>query len=219
MSAVEQELPKGGDHRREQVLRAALEVIAERGFGDTRIADVAGRAEVSPALVVYYFKTRDRLLTEAIRLGEESWYAAVDERLRSRTLASEQLAEIVAMTCFADETPGVDEPWSLWLDLWAQSAHNESVGAVRREFDARWRSTLRALVIAGQQQGEFRAVDSDDFAVAFSALLDGFAVQFALSDVDVEPDRAFRLAMTFASEHLGFAWKPTSKSRQKVGRR
>jgi len=67
---------QGGDaqgtaeQRREQMLRAALEVISERGYPDTRIADVAERIGISPALVIYYFKTKDQLLTEAIRYSE-----------------------------------------------------------------------------------------------------------------------------------------------------
>jgi AcrR family transcriptional regulator len=32
------------DQRREPMLQAALKVIVERGYADTRIADVAGRA-------------------------------------------------------------------------------------------------------------------------------------------------------------------------------
>jgi AcrR family transcriptional regulator len=39
--------------RRIGMLRAAAELICERGFGDTRIADVAKRAGVSSALVIY----------------------------------------------------------------------------------------------------------------------------------------------------------------------
>ena len=61
------EMPGTADQRREQMLHAALEVISTRGYADTRIADVAERAGVSPALVIYYFKTKDHLLTEAIR--------------------------------------------------------------------------------------------------------------------------------------------------------
>ena len=56
------------------MLRAALAVIGERGFPETRIADVAERAGTSPALVIYYFKTKDNLLTEALRYAEDSWY-------------------------------------------------------------------------------------------------------------------------------------------------
>src|SRR5580658_9156117 len=64
------------DQRREQMLQAALDVIVERGYPDTRITDVAERAGASPALVIYYFKTRDQLLTEALRYSEDAWYEA-----------------------------------------------------------------------------------------------------------------------------------------------
>ena len=37
------------DQRREQMLRAALEVIDERGYPETRIADVAERARYAAA--------------------------------------------------------------------------------------------------------------------------------------------------------------------------
>src|ERR1700727_2741463 len=78
---------RGGDGadtaapRREQMLRAAIEVIEERGFPETRIADVAARAGTSPALVIYYFKTKDQLLTEARRYAEDAWYEAGTRRM------------------------------------------------------------------------------------------------------------------------------------------
>ena len=71
------------DVRRDQMLAAAATLIAERGFSDTRIADVAERVGASPALVIYYFGTKDSLLTEALRWSERSFYAATEEMLRS----------------------------------------------------------------------------------------------------------------------------------------
>lgn len=58
---------ENNEARRIQMLRTAAELICERGFSDTRIADVAKRAGVSSALVIYYFGTRDRLLVDALR--------------------------------------------------------------------------------------------------------------------------------------------------------
>ena len=78
---------QGGTARREQLLRSALEVIVARGYADTRIADVAEHAGISPALVIYYFKTRDQLLTEALRYSEDAWYAAGTQRLAAITTA------------------------------------------------------------------------------------------------------------------------------------
>src|SRR5262249_50291658 len=55
------------DHiRRPQLLRAAADVIVERGLASTRIADVAERAGTSPPAVLYWFRSKDELLAEAL---------------------------------------------------------------------------------------------------------------------------------------------------------
>ncbi|HTW20838.1 MAG TPA: TetR family transcriptional regulator C-terminal domain-containing protein [Mycobacteriales bacterium] len=205
------------DGRREQLLDAALAVIAERGFPETRIADVAARAGTSPALVIYYFKTRDQLLTEAIRLSEDRWYAEGTARIATIPSAAGRLEELVAMTCMPEEE-GDPVSWTLWLDLWAQAARHPEVAAVRREFDEHWRQTIVDLVHEGQQSGEFSAIDADNFAVVMSALLDGFAIQIALCDPVVNHERTFRLSMEFAAGQLGFAWSPKPRGRrERVG--
>jgi hypothetical protein len=83
---------------------------------------------------------------------------------------------------------------------------------VREEFDERWRETLRSIVRAGQAAGEFGAIDADDFAVGFSALLDGLAIQIALADPVVDAQRAFELSMRVAAAQLGFEWSPGDRS-------
>jgi AcrR family transcriptional regulator len=207
------------EERREQILQAALEVIVERGYAETRIADVAERAGTSPALVIYYFKTRDQLLTEALRYSEDHWYETGTKRLESITTAAGQLAELIGMTCLPDTDPAPRSEWLLWLDLWALSPRNAGVAAVRRKFDERWRQTITAIVLAGQEVGEFTPIDADDFAITLSALLDGMAVQIALEDPDVPPTRAYDLAMRYAAGQLGFEWKPASASRRRSQRR
>jgi AcrR family transcriptional regulator len=207
------------DQRREQMLRAALEVISERGYPETRITDVAAQAGTSAALVIYYFKTRDQLLTEAIRFSEDAWYAAGTRRMAKIPNAAGRLEEIVAMTCLPDTDPDVAGSWLLSLDLWAQSARNPGVAAVRQKFDERWRETIRDLVRAGQDSGEFGSVDAEDFAVTLSALLDGLAIPIALEDPEVTPARAFELTMRFAAGQLGFDWQPRRRPRKARGRR
>jgi AcrR family transcriptional regulator len=209
---------KPAEQRREQLLRAALDVIVDRGYADTRIADVADQAGTSPALVIYYFKTRDQLLTEALRYSEDSWYAAGTQRLAAIPTAAGRLTELVAMTCLPDTDPGATAgkptEWLLWLDLWALSPRNAGVAAVRHKFDERWRETIETTVQDGQEAGEFdAAVDAGEFAVTLSALLDGMAVQIALEDPDVTPARAYDLAMRFAAGQLGFSWQPAQGQR------
>jgi AcrR family transcriptional regulator len=200
------ELNGAPEVRREQMIRAALEVIQERGFPDTRIADVAQRAGVSPALVIYYFGTKDSLLTEAMRYSEDAFYDLGARRMAAASSAKARLEEIVALNCLPTDEDEVGDSWTLWLDLWAQAARNPAVARVREEFDEHWRETIRTIVREGQASGEFGAIDADDFAVGFSALLDGLAIQIALEDPVVDGRRAFELSMRVAATQLGFEW-------------
>jgi len=202
------EVPGTADQRREQMLHAALEVISARGYADTRIADVADRAGVSPALVIYYFKTKDQLLTEAIRHYEDTWYAVGQSRMAGLPSAAARLEEFVAMSCLSEADPEPDSSWQLWLDFWAQAARNEEVAGVRQKSDERWRDVITSLVQEGQEAGEFRHVDAARFALYLSTLLDGLTIQIALDDPVVDALRAFELSMQFVADQLGFDWTP-----------
>ena len=200
--------------RREQMLRAALEVILERGYAETRIADVAERTGTSPALVIYYFKTRDQLLTEAIRYSEDTWYAEYLRRMAKIPTAAGQLTELIAMTCLPGTNPDPGRYRQMWQDLRAFTPHSPGVAAVRQKSDERWREAIRSIVLAGQEAGEFAPVDADDFTITLAGLLDGLAVQIALEDLAVPPQRAYDLAMRFAAGQLGFDWKPAPKRKR-----
>ena len=202
------EMPGTADQRREQMLQAALEVISARGYADTRIADVAERAGVSPALVIYYFKTKDQLLTEAIRYYEDNWYAVGQGRMAGLSTAAARLEGFVAMSCLTEADPEPGGSSLLWLDFWAQAARNAEVASVRQKSDERWRQVISSLVQEGQEAGEFHDLDAARFAIYLSTLLDGLTIQIALEDPVVDPVRAFELSMEFAAEQLGFAWSP-----------
>ena len=195
------------DLRREQMLSAAAELIGERGFSETRIADVARRAGASPALVIYYFATKDQLLTEALRFSEEAFYRTVTAELDTLRTARERLELLVRTTCVPQGEGEVPGAWGLWFDLWAQAFRHPEVKKDRVELDQRWRSMVSQVVRDAVHAGEIGLVDSEEFAVAFTALLDGLSIQVALEDPVVDPRVAYRIAMTFAARALNFSWQ------------
>jgi AcrR family transcriptional regulator len=190
---------ENNEPRRIEMLRAAAELICERGFGDTRIADVAKRAGVSSALVIYYFGTRDRLLVDALRHSEESFYEAAEKMLAEVPSVHERLSLLVKWTCVpeaGDEIPGA---WGLWFDLWAQAFRHDEIKAGRAELDARWRTMIIEAVKSDEIDS---SVDARMFAMEFSALLDGLSIQVALEDPEVDSAIAYDIAMRFAEREL-----------------
>ncbi len=210
---------ENNEPRRIEMLRAAAELICERGFGDTRIADVAKRAGVSSALVIYYFGTRDRLLVDALRHSEESFYEAAEKMLAEIPSLHERLSLLIKWTCVPgsnvagraapgsnvagraapeadDEIPGA---WGLWFDLWAQAFRHNEIKAGRAELDARWRSMIMDAVKSAELDTD---IDVRMFALEFSALLDGLSIQVALDDPEVDSAVAYDIAMRFAEREL-----------------
>jgi AcrR family transcriptional regulator len=195
---------ENNEPRRIEMLRAAAELICERGFGDTRIADVAKRAGVSSALVIYYFGTRDRLLVDALRHSEESFYEAAEKMLAETPSVHERLSMLVKWTCVPEADYEIPGAWGLWFDLWAQAFRHDEIKAGRAELDARWRAMIIDAIRADDADSD---VDANMFALEFSALLDGLSIQVALDDPEVDSATAYDIAMRFAERELNLPAK------------
>jgi AcrR family transcriptional regulator len=193
------------DVRRDQMLAAASTLIAERGFSDTRIADVAKRVGASPALDIYYYGTKDSQQTEALRWSERSWYAAAEEMLESTEKLRDRLEVLVEWNIVPGKQQNITGDWGLWFDLWAQAFRHPEVKKDRAELDAQWRDLIARVVQEGVDAGEIDKVDAHDFAVMWGSLLDGLVIQVTLDDPVVTPERARRIALETAEKELGLS--------------
>ncbi len=200
---------ENNEARRVQMLRAAAELVCERGFAETRISDVAKRAGVSSALGIYYFGTRDRLLVDALRYSEASFYEAAERMLAEIPSLHERLSLLVQWTCVPEAENEIPGAWGLWFDLWAQAFRHDEVKAGRIELDARWRRMIADAVESADLDAD---VDARMFALEFSALLDGLSIQVALDDPEVDSKVAYDIAMRFAERELSL---PADRKRVK----
>lgn len=190
--------PTTGHVRRPAILKAAAAVIAERGVIGTRIADVAERAGTSAPGVLYWFETKDELLTEALSFADDRFYEELHGELARLDSARARLRRIVELW----PAEGDDEA-VLWMELWVRALRDPEVNAARERLDGRWRSAIADIVREGQAAGEFGPVDADEFALTLGALMDGFAIQLALRDPAVTSERVHEHCMALAEERLG----------------
>jgi AcrR family transcriptional regulator len=208
---------KLSDARRRQILKAAVQVIAEKGLCDTGIKDVADRAGTSPALVIYYFGKKDVLLAEALSFADEGFYAQTADAVAKLSSARDRLVELVRSSCSVGEAEEDFDEWVLWLDLWARAPRDPDVARDRQAMDRRWRATITEIVRQGQAAGEFAPVDVDRFALRLGAVIDGLAIQVVLRDPEVDREVMFDLVMDVCARELGFGW--TTEDRATVMQR
>lgn len=170
------------DHiRRPQLLAAAAEVIAERGFAATRIADVAERAGTSPPGVLYWFESRDELLAEALSVAENAFHDDLAAELERLDDPRARLQILI------DRSVGGDD-WVLWMELWIRALRDPSMRESRQRLDDQWREQIAAVIAEGQGSGDFGGPSPERAALELAALIDGLAVQVALGDRLVTPE-------------------------------
>lgn len=187
------------DGRRLQILRAATDVICERGFDDTRIAQIAERAGVSGGTIIYHFQTLDHLLVQALKHAEAAFYSAAEQIVTNEGTPRDRLRSLVEWVLSPADHDN-RQLAALWIDTWSQATRHAEVAATRAAQDERWRS-----LIAGVAAGPgIAARDLERFALGFGALLDGLIIQVALEDASVTPETACEVAMSWADAILNW---------------
>ncbi|MFO1256504.1 MAG: betaine-aldehyde dehydrogenase [Sphingomonadaceae bacterium] len=162
------------EDRRDQLLKAALAALAETGIEQFTLAEVARRADVSPALVVHYFGDRDRLIEATFRQLVERVTTLPMKALAQGEEPQDRLRAFV----LAHLNPGElsSEASRAWLSFWGLALYTPALARLQRVHQERMisnlRHELRALV---------RAEEVNRIAETIGALIDGFWLRTALS--------------------------------------
>jgi AcrR family transcriptional regulator len=155
--------------RRAQILRCAVETIADLGYGKASLAQIARRANVSKGVVSYYFAGKDDLLVQVVtdfftRAGTEiggqlaghSGAEAIRRYIRTNLdFLKQHPADVRAVV---EIVRNLRRPGG---ELWFDNAGQDPV-----------LGHLEALLANGQGAGEFRDFDPRTMAVLIRGAID-----------------------------------------------
>lgn len=163
---------------REEVLAAAMATIAERGLDGLTMAGLGREVSMSSGHLLYYFRTKDELLLQALEWSEGRLGAQRRELLARQIPVRERLDAYVDLYI----PDGHRDPhWTLWLEVWNRSQNADADARARQAaIERAWHRDLVALLAEGASRGEFRAVDAERYATRLRALLDGFSIHVAI---------------------------------------
>jgi len=185
--------------RRNELAEAALKTLAERGYAQTGLRDIAQNSEFSHGVLHYYFADKTDLITHCVREYKAVCVTRYDEVVETATTAAElasgfldKLAETLT-----DEAP----MHRLWYDLRNQSMFEPAFRADVTEIDLSlermiWRIVTRYAELAG--------LSPQVGSPTMYAIFDGLFQQALLRQLAGEPSAAadLRAAVTEALPHL-----------------
>lgn len=165
-----------GVAKREEILTAALDVIARRGYGRTSVRELADAVGLSQAGLLHYFSSKEELFAEVLRKRDEVDSAALDSVARSAVSAGDGFVRTIRHNA---DVPGLVQ---LYVRLSSEATEPEH--PARAYFEERYRA-LRGMtsdaIRDGQAAGTIRDdVDADQAASLLLAVADGLQTQWLM---------------------------------------
>jgi AcrR family transcriptional regulator len=172
--------------RRKQILKAAVEVFAERGFHRTRVSDIAKRAGVAYGLIYHYFESKDEVLNS---LFEENWAVflkVLGDLEANRELSSiDKLEAIAALLIDALRvTPTIIQVVIQEISRSDRFVQAKKVAAFQDAF-----AVVHRVIESGQASGQVKkTVDPKVCAYIFFGALETVCTGFMLKAIPVSTD-------------------------------
>jgi betaine-aldehyde dehydrogenase len=211
-SSIEASRDGAEDFRRRQLIDVTIDSLAEVGYVGTTLAQIAGRAGVSPGLVAHYFDDKEGLLEAAFRALARRVSDQVRARLRHAHTPRARIQSIIDANLGPAEFD--QRTGTAWLAFWGLVLQSPSLRRVQSVYQRRMLTNLR---------GSLRQLLPDDqaqsLAAMIAAMIDGVWLRAALSGWrEADSESARGLLTAFVDDRLSQGVdddeaKPTARRR------
>ena len=176
-----------GGNKYQRIIEAAIKVIAEKGFHNSRVADIAERANVADGTVYLYFKSKEQILMTALDSAFQAFYRQAQKELKESGDAPRKL-RILARLHLRE----LSNNRSLAVVLQTELRQSAKFLA---EFSQRelkgYFNLIREIIREGQAAGTIRRDVPDKIAAAcFFGALDELVTAWVLSTRDHDLEAA-----------------------------
>ncbi|WP_116475798.1 transcriptional regulator BetI [Zobellella maritima] len=179
--------------RRQQLINATLESVAEYGLQNTTINSISRLAGMSSGIISHYFGGKQGLIEAAVKQLLDELRLALLERTGTSDISPQQRLMMIVEANFTEFQRSRPATKS-WLSFWAQAMHDPTLARLQHINNRRLISNLRY---------SFRQLLDDDVAGAAArqtaAMIDGFWLRSALSS---QPETEFQAGEALCKQFI-----------------
>jgi AcrR family transcriptional regulator len=166
--------------RRAQIIQAATETVAELGYANASLAQIANRADISKSVISYHFDGKDELLEQVVTQYFEEVWAYMQPRVEAATSPAARIRAWVEsqIQFFTQHRQG----FLAMVEI--VSNHRRSDGS--RPFDHAEEEEIQELtriLSEGQRIGEFRDFDAHAVAVIIGQTMEAALSRWAYGEL------------------------------------
>jgi AcrR family transcriptional regulator len=196
-----------GSIRREQIVEAAVAIIAERGLQRLSLSEIENRVDMSRGQLTYYFKTKEAILLAVFDRLVELMHQAQGQDKAAETACWEPATweEVVQWVLgkILELPPAHPEFGALQHTFLSQISHREDFRLRLASLYGEWRGHMAAIL--GSQYGRGpgdKTFPARSLASLIQALFHGIAMQVAADPNAVDRHEILQLCLDMVGTYL-----------------
>ena len=167
-----------------QIIEAAIDVIAAVGYPQASLAKIAEHASISTSLILYHFKDKDALMAAVLGTIVAEWEAPALQAMQQHTSSAAKLSSYIeARLVYIGTRPKQSIVMVELLFLTRLADNKQSYRTEENGFEL---GDLETLLVEGQQNGEFKAFNSEHMAMMIRSTIDQFLGYSQVPGIDLE---------------------------------
>ncbi len=178
------------DVRHEELVQATISAVHENGFSGITLAEIARRADISPASINYYFGSKEQLMMAVMRKLMTTLRNCMLLRLSKANTPRERLFAMIEAN-FDDDLFTL-EKCSTWMQFWGEAPYSPKLKRLHRinrnRVRSNFRSVLKSLIHEDLEEITRRSIQS---------YMDGIWIEAAQARRELDGEMARKEARKF----------------------
>ena len=175
--------------RKAQILDAALAVIVQKGYENSRMDDIVATSNMSKGAIYWYYKSKKEVYLSLVNHWVHNYSAVLNHIVDTDRSASDQLRSLFQyFTVQYEKDPVV---FKALLEFWSMAGRDPEFNDKLQKVYSEFVNLISTIIQQGMDNGEFKNLDVDITAMSIMVNIEGI-MWFTL----------FKLKNTSAREYI-----------------
>ena len=146
------------DLRKNQILDAAMKVITQNGYENSRMDDVVKSSNMSKGAIYWYYNSKKDLYLDLVNYWVMRYSDMVTKIMEKDQKASLQLKRI--LNYFIDEYEKDPEPFKALTEFWSMAQKDKDFRKKLQKVYGAFLDVIESIISNGKKSGEFKNLDT-----------------------------------------------------------
>ena len=143
--------------RKEQILDAALKVLVQNGYEQSRMDDVVKLSKLSKGAIYWYYKSKKEMYLDLVNFWVLRYSVNLNHIVEEEALPSLQLKDLFQY--FIDQYESDPQPFIALTDFWSMAQKDEDFRKKLQKVYTHFLELLEGIIDRGVKSGEFKKLD------------------------------------------------------------